>query len=73
MDMGTHIETIILIFRSVRVTLTHFKVIQKTLKITLMRLDETQRETIKHKVIMPMSTEVTRIKFLLSNRFCIRI
>ena len=38
-----------------------------------MRLDETQRETIKHKVIMPMSTEVTRIKFLLSNRFCVRI
>ena len=26
MDMGTHIETIILIFRSVRVTLAHFKV-----------------------------------------------
>lgn len=34
-----------------------------------MRLDETQRETIKHKVIMPMSTKVVRIKFLLSNGF----
>ena len=34
-----------------------------------MRLDETQRETIKHKVIMPMCTTVVRIKFLLSNGF----
>lgn len=44
MDMGTHIETIILIFRSV--ILTHFKVSQETIKFILMRLDETQRETI---------------------------
>ena len=40
MDMGTHIETIILIFRSVRVTLAHFKVSQETIKFILMRLDE---------------------------------
>ena len=46
MDMGTHIETIILIFRSTRVTLVHFKVNQQTIKFTLKRLDETQRETI---------------------------
>ena len=46
MDMGTHIETIILIFRSARVTLVHFKVSQETIKFTLKRLDETQRETI---------------------------
>ena len=38
MDMGTHIETIILIFRSV--TLAHFKVNQETIKFILMRLDE---------------------------------
>lgn len=48
MDMGAHIETImmILVLRSARATLAHFKVIQETLKFTLMRLDETQRETI---------------------------
>ena len=46
MDMGTHIKTIILIFRSARVTLVHFKVSQETIKFTLKRLDETQRETI---------------------------
>ena len=40
MDMGTHIETIILIFRSARVTLAHFKVSQETIKFILMRLDE---------------------------------
>ena len=40
MDMGTHIKTIILIFRSARVTLAHFKVIQETIKFILMRLDE---------------------------------
>ena len=40
MDMGTHIETIILIFRSARVTLAHFKVNQETIKFILMRLDE---------------------------------
>ena len=42
MDMGTHIETIILIFRSVRVTLTHFKVSQGDYKI---HTDETGRNT----------------------------
>lgn len=40
MDMGTHIETIILIFRSARVTLAYFKVSQETIKFILMRLDE---------------------------------
>ena len=40
MDMGTHIETIILIFRNTRVTLVHFKVSQETIKFILMRLDE---------------------------------
>ena len=40
MDMGTHIKTIILIFRSARVTLAHFKVSQETIKFILMRLDE---------------------------------
>ena len=43
MDMGTHIETIMLVFRSARVTLVHFKVNQETIKFTLMRLDETRR------------------------------
>ena len=38
--MGTHIETIILIFKSARVTLAHFKVSQETIKFILMRLDE---------------------------------
>ena len=40
MDMGTHIETIILIFRSARVTIAYFKVSQETIKFILMRLDE---------------------------------
>ena len=40
MDMGIHIETIILIFRSARVTLAYFKVSQETIKFILMRLDE---------------------------------
>jgi len=40
MDMGTHIKTIILIFRSARVTLAYFKVSQETIKFILMRLDE---------------------------------
>lgn len=40
MDVGTHIETIILIFRNARVTLAHFKVSQETIKFILMRLDE---------------------------------
>ena len=40
MDMDTHIETIILIFRSVRVILAYFKVSQETIKFILMRLDE---------------------------------
>lgn len=43
MDMGTHIETIMLVFKSARVILAHFKVSQETIKITLMRLDETRR------------------------------
>ena len=40
MDMGTHIETIILIFRSARVTLAHFEVMQESINFILMRLDE---------------------------------
>lgn len=44
--MGTHIETIILVFGSARVALAHFEVSQETIKFTLMRLDKTQRETI---------------------------
>ena len=55
MDMGTHIETIILIFRNARVTLAHFKVSQETIKFTLMRLDETQRETINHWIVLIMA------------------
>ena len=40
MDMGTHIETIILIFISERVTLAHFKVSEEAIKFILMRLGE---------------------------------
>ena len=57
MDMGAHIETImmILVLRNARATLAHFKVIQKTLKIAPMRLDETQRETINHWIVLIMA------------------
>ena len=48
MDMGTHIETIILIFRSAGVTLAHFKVSQETIKLILMRLDEIPSNVIRY-------------------------
>lgn len=42
-------------------------------EINRLIIEQIQRETSKHKVIMPTSTKVTRSKFLLSNRFCVRI